>query len=225
MLLTPQHLSRRTFLLSSLGMITSAWTVRGDSLPDQMAQLSNALPHEVHAATLARPPIALCVTGRTQPTLAKQQGPFYSPKTPQRSVLVAANTPGTRLKLSGRVLTPDCQPVPGAALDFWQADAEGNYDNTGFHLRGHQQSERDGAYALETVKPAPYWAFPIHRTPHLHVKVHGKGMKRLTTQLYFPDEMEQNRSDHLFHPELLVDITTSSTRLIEARFDVVLERT
>jgi protocatechuate 3,4-dioxygenase beta subunit len=134
------------------------------------------------------------------------------------------DTPGTRLKLSGWVLTPDCQPVPGAVLDFWQADAEGNYDNTGFHLRGHQRTERNGVYTLDTVKPAPYWAFPIRRTPHLHVKVQAEGMQMLTTQLYFPDEMEHNRSDHLFHPELLVDISTSSTQRIEARFDIILER-
>jgi len=57
--------------------------------------------------------------------------------------------------------------VGGALLDFWQADAAGDYDNTGFRLRGHQFSGADGRFRLATVVPGLYPG----RTRHIHVKV------------------------------------------------------
>src|SRR3712207_6926313 len=46
-----------------------------------------------------------------------------------------------------------CRPVAGALLDFWQADARGEYDNSGFRLRGHQFADSRGRYRLRTVVP------------------------------------------------------------------------
>ncbi|MGA0955696.1 MAG: intradiol ring-cleavage dioxygenase, partial [Burkholderiaceae bacterium] len=42
------------------------------------------------------------------------------------------------------------------------------------------------------------------RTPHLHVKVQGKGRRVLTTQLYLPSH-PRNERDFLFDPRLIVN--------------------
>lgn len=146
-------------------------------------------------------------------TQAQTEGPFYTPNTPQRRSLREPGIPGTALTLSGVVLTPDCAPVAGALLDFWQADGEGTYDNRGFRLRGHQFTDASGRYQLETVLPGVYPG----RTRHIHVKVRGLRGRMLTTQIYFPGEAA-NARDRIFGRELLVRASDS-----DARFDFVIE--
>ena len=62
-------------------------------------------------------------------TLPQTAGPFYTPDTPERRSLLEPEMPGTRLIVSGYVYSTECQPIPGALLDFWQADDAGVYDN------------------------------------------------------------------------------------------------
>jgi protocatechuate 3,4-dioxygenase beta subunit len=107
--------------------------------------------------------------------------------------------PGTRLVVEGRVLRTDCQPIPGALLDFWQADDGGEYDNTGYRLRGHQLADDAGRYRLETILPGVYPG----RTRHIHVRVQSPGRPPLTTQLYFPGE-PGNAGDGIFNRALVV---------------------
>jgi len=122
---------------------------------------------------------------------------------------------GTRLVLTGAVVSRSCRPVAGARLEFWQADASGAYDNTGFRLRGHLFTDAQGRYQLETIVPAEYPG----RTPHIHVKVLPPAGAVLTTQLYLPDAA-RNASDSLYKPELTMRIDRSSSPLA-ARFDFV----
>lgn len=96
------------------------------------------------------------------------EGPYYSPNTPERNILFEEGMEGTKLILVGYVLDQDCNPLPNAWLDFWQADARGEYDNTGYRLRGHQFTDEQGRYYLETVLPGLYLSRPIE---HIHVKV------------------------------------------------------
>lgn len=86
-----------------------------------------------------------------------------------------------------------------ALLDFWHADEEGDYDNAGFRFRGHQFTDGEGRYRLETIVPGSYPG----RTRHIHVKLQARGGPVLTTQLYFPGEAGNSR-DGLFRPQLLV---------------------
>ena len=125
---------------------------------------------------------------------------------------------GTKIIVSGRVLSADCKPVVRALIDAWQADARGEYDNTGFTLRGHQFTDDGGRYQLETVMPGVYPG----RTRHIHVKVQAPGQPVLTTQLYFPGEA-QNRRDGLFDPALVVAVRDSTDGKV-AEFDFVLRR-
>src|SRR5438270_10637875 len=116
----------------------------------------------------------------TQLTPAQTEGPYFKPGSPARTSLIESGMAGTRLVLSGRVLTPACAPVAGATLDFWQADAAGSYDNSGYRLRGHQLTDAVGRYSLETILPGEYPG----RTEHIHVKLGAPGKAVLTTQLH-----------------------------------------
>jgi protocatechuate 3,4-dioxygenase beta subunit len=99
------------------------------------------------------------------------------------------------------VVDTRCRPIPRALLDFWQADANGDYDTEGYRLRGHQFTDRRGRYGLETIVPALYSG----RTRHIHVKAQRPGGDVLTTQLYFPGE-PSNRADPIFDAALLMDV-------------------
>jgi len=134
-------------------------------------------------------------------TLAQTEGPYFTRNSPERTSLLEPGMPGTRLVLTGYVLTTACQPVAGALLDFWQADDAGQYDNRGYRLRGHQFSDDAGRYQLETVMPGLYPG----RTRHLHMKVQAPNQRVLTTQTYFPGEA-RNRSDGTYRPELVMDV-------------------
>jgi protocatechuate 3,4-dioxygenase beta subunit len=103
--------------------------------------------------------------------------------------------------VTGRVLTVACQAVAGTVLDFWQADGTGNYDNRSYRLRGHQSTDGEGRYSLETVVPGEYSG----RTRHIHVKVQAGGGPGLTTQLYFPG-VSRNQQDSIFDPVLVMDL-------------------
>ena len=151
----------------------------------------------------------------TQLTPAQTEGPYFKPGSPARTSLIESGMAGTRLVLSGRVLTPACAPVAGATLDFWQADAAGSYDNSGYRLRGHQLTDAVGRYSLETILPGEYPG----RTEHIHVKLGAPGKAVLTTQLYFPD-VARNQQDSIFDPHLLVTMQNTASGK-SATFDFV----
>jgi len=159
------------------------------------------------------------------PTPRQTEGPYFSRASPLRQSLLDPGMAGTRLVLDGQVHGLDCQPLPGALLDFWQADGSGEYDNRGYRLRGHQFTDAQGRYRLETLLPGLYPG----RTRHIHVQVQAPGGPVLTTQLYFPGEA-QNRTDGIFSPLLLVAFAVpspaqaggQSTGPLQAGFDFVI---
>jgi protocatechuate 3,4-dioxygenase beta subunit len=151
------------------------------------------------------------------PTPAQTEGPYFTPNSPLRRSIVPAGAAGVRLTLTGRVLTTAGKPVARALIDFWQADAGGAYDNSGYRFRGHQLTDAKGRYALTTVVPGLYSG----RTKHIHVKVQPRGGSILTTQLYFPG-VARNRSDSIFQSALLVRNWRKVGARRAARFDFVL---
>jgi protocatechuate 3,4-dioxygenase beta subunit len=161
-------------------------------------------------------PTPACHDG-DEPTLPETEGPFFKPRSPQRSDLRDPSTQGRPVELSGYVLTRSCHRVAGALVDLWHADATGNYDNTGFRLRGHVFTDGDGHFVFRTILPGLYPG----RTRHYHVKIHSPGERSaLTTQFYFPEE-RRNRTDGLFRPELVMQ-TAKAENTVFAHFDVVL---
>lgn len=152
-----------------------------------------------------------------EPTVEQTEGPYFTPDSPERASLLEAGMGGTPLVVAGRVLTVGCRPVRRALLDFWQADADGEYDNEGFTLRGHQFTDARGRFSLETVVPGLYPG----RTRHIHVKVQAPDAPVLTTQLYFAGEA-QNDGDGLFVPSLAMAVRRRGDRQLGA-FDFVLD--
>jgi protocatechuate 3,4-dioxygenase beta subunit len=155
--------------------------------------------------------------GNEMPTLPQIEGPFFKPASPLRGDLREPGIAGRPIELAGYVLTRSCRPVAGALIELWHADEAGEYDNTGFRLRGHLFADAKGHYAFKTIQPGLYPG----RTRHFHVKVQAAAESPvLTTQLYFPDE-PRNREDDFFSPRLLMQMTASDD-VLRARFDVVL---
>jgi protocatechuate 3,4-dioxygenase beta subunit len=163
-------------------------------------------------------PTPACDDGDDDPTPAQTEGPYFKSSSPQRASLVEAGMAGTLLTVSGRVLTTACQAINAAKLDFWQADDRGNYDNAGFRLRGHQFTDAEGRFTLQTIVPGLYPG----RTRHIHVKVQAPNGPILTTQLYFPNE-PRNARDRIFAPALLMNVQDASGGRA-ATFDFVLAR-
>jgi hypothetical protein len=128
------------------------------------------------------------------------EGPFFSSGSPERTSIRDGD--GTDLVLTGTVLATDCRALANAKLDFWHADQDGDYDNSGYDFRGHQFTDAQGRYRLETIVPPRY----ASRTAHIHVKVQPEGGAVLTTQLYFPGESE-NEGDSLFDADCLMDVS------------------
>lgn len=150
-------------------------------------------------------------------TTSNAEGPFYTPNAPFKDVLVEPGMAGTRLLLTGRVLTTDCQPVAGALLDFWQTDNNGNYDNSGYSLRGKLYADAEGNYRLETIMPGLYPGRP----QHIHVKVSQPDGRVLTTQIYF-ENTPDNQSDSLYNPSLTASLSNAADGSQRATFDFVL---
>jgi protocatechuate 3,4-dioxygenase beta subunit len=150
-------------------------------------------------------------------TPRQTEGPFFKPDSPRRKSLIDQGMRGEQLGITGRILTTSCQPINGALIDFWHCDANGNYDNRGYRFRGHQFSDAQGNFSLETLLPGIYPG----RTRHIHVIVQAPNSRALTTQLYFPGEA-LNERDWIFNPVLLMDISSTGSRH-NARFDFVLD--
>jgi protocatechuate 3,4-dioxygenase beta subunit len=151
-----------------------------------------------------------------RPTIAETEGPYFKAGSPARTSLLQTGMRGTRLVLTGQVLTTSCRPVSGALLDFWQADASGAYDNSDHRLRGHQLTDANGRYALTTIVPGEYPG----RTQHIHVKVKAPGKPELTTQLYLPGA-PGNQRDAIFDPSLLMRVRDTGSGKA-ASFDFIL---
>jgi protocatechuate 3,4-dioxygenase beta subunit len=162
-------------------------------------------------------PTPACDDG-DDPTPAQTEGPYFTPDSPERASLLEAGIGGQRLVVAGTVLTTDCRPVQRALLDFWQADDAGEYDNQGYRLRGHQFSDAEGGWRLETVVPGIYTG----RTRHIHVKVQAPDGPVLTTQLYFPGEPDNDR-DGIFQPELVLSDVRDRGDNRQGSFTFVLE--
>jgi protocatechuate 3,4-dioxygenase beta subunit len=168
---------------------------------------------------------ALRNPGGPEPTPWQEEGPFYRLFSTARPSLREPGLAGTALELTGRVLDKKGKPLANALLDFWQCDDAGVYDTRGLRLRGHQFTDAEGRYRLETIAPGRYPG----RTRHIHVKLQPIGadlpaapsMLNLTTQVYFPGD-EGNAKDDLFDPALVVAMDQAGAGQL-ARFDFVLD--
>jgi len=108
----------------------------------------------------------------------------------------AVGTPGL-LRVSGRVSDGRGDSVPDALVETWQADGAGLLGTAGFRGFARCPTDREGRYAISTVKPGVIRAEDgLVHAPHLAVSVFARGLlKRVVTRIYFPDEEAANRAD------------------------------
>lgn len=95
-----------------------------------------------------------------------------------------------------------CTPLPGAVVDVWQCDAEGEYSGfqdtmgAGFDtrglkfLRGYQTSDANGVARFVTIYPGWYRG----RAVHIHFKIRvpradASDHYEFTSQLFFPEQL------------------------------------
>jgi len=113
-------------------------------------------------------------------------GPFYRPDAPLTDNLIKKHHKGTPVTIKGVVCQPDCTtPLRNAMIETWQCNAEGEYDNEEFHLRGRQFTNMDGEYAFQTILPGKYLNGRLYRPAHIHFRVTALGYKELISQVYF----------------------------------------
>jgi hydroxyquinol 1,2-dioxygenase len=142
----------------------------------------------------------------TKATDSTVLGPFHMVASPRRELgdtinLVATSEPCV---VTGRVLSLDGSPLPGALVDVWQADDHGFYDvqQPGTQPQGNGRGlftcDDDGRFWFRTVTPSPY---PIptdgpvgrlltatgrhpYRPAHIHFIVAADGHLPVTTHIF-----------------------------------------
>jgi len=97
---------------------------------------------------------------------------------------------GERVTIEGRVLDGNGKPVDDAAVEIWQADAQGRYGTKRFRGFGRSATDARGRFRFTTIKPGrvpgPDGAL---QAPHIAVNVFMRGqLKQLVTRIYFPDD-------------------------------------
>lgn len=119
---------------------------------------------------------------------------------------VVPGTTGERIRVTGRILDGEGEPVSDALVELWQADARGRYRHPldddesrdseaafrGFARSGTGAS-KDHSFALHTIKPG---ATSDGQAPHLTLIVFMRGgLNHVYTRVYFDDEGAANASD------------------------------
>lgn len=138
------------------------------------------------------------------PNLCEIEG-IYA-EDPGRRIL-ADETPGERIRLSGCIYDADGAPLLDAVVESWQADADGIYPSpadgrapaaAGFGGWGRAACDFDsGEFVFETIKPGCVpWPDGRPQAPHVTLWIVARGINiGLHTRLYFDDEAEANAVD------------------------------
>ena len=145
-------------------------------------------------------------------------GPFFREAAPEISLggSLARTADGPEIVVFGQVTDPAGEPIPGAEIDMWQANADGMYDLQAhdpsvMDMRGRLRCDAEGRFHVRTVKPVGY-SIPTdgpvgelvrrqarHGYPpaHIHFLVPAPGYRELVTALYLADD-EHVDSDTVF---------------------------
>ncbi len=139
----------------------------------------------------------------TDPTVL---GPFHVVESPVREfgAEISAESTGEACLVHGTVSSPTGEPIAGATVDVWQANAEGFYDvqqpgvQTVGNGRGLFTTDSEGRFAFTSVVPS-YYPIPTdgpvgilleatkrhpNRPAHIHFLVKAAGFTELTTHIF-----------------------------------------
>ncbi len=141
--------------------------------------------------------------GATEATVL---GPFFAHGAKEygygADLRVGATMKGEDTWISGSVLGVNGKPIPNAALDIWQAKADGIYDvqdpDAEFELRGRIKANAKGEYAFKSYKPK-FYSIPVDgpvgalmekmkrhpmRPAHMHAIVSAPGYQQVITHVF-----------------------------------------
>jgi protocatechuate 3,4-dioxygenase, beta subunit len=149
---------------------------------------------------------------------------------------------GQVIHVAGRILNQQGEPLRGACVELWQANAAGRYSHPSdpnpapldpdFQGYGLQVTDREGRFRFTTIKPGPYPFDGGMRAPHLHFQVTGRAERRVTQMLFAGETL--NGQDQVLQSvprrreSLVADLLPAppdedpATRLV--RWDIVLRR-
>ena len=183
------HPTRRRFL--ELSGLMSAAVVLADL----------AFPARLAAVGQAAAPAGPCTDAPLTPSA--QAVPGFRPGSPARVSLREAGGNGDAFTLSGSVIGLRCGRIKDARVDVWHADPNGVYDAAGWRFRGHQLTDAEGRYRLESTVPGTARG----AARRLNVRVTPPGNAALTTTLFFPDDGNRMK-DKGFRQELVMKPAT-----------------
>ncbi len=131
------------------------------------------------------------------------EGPYYKDEKLNR-IDITEGKNGTPIDYFFTVEDKDCRPIPGAIIDIWQCDANGQYsdfktENTinETWLRGYQKTDKIGTCRFTSIFPGWYTG----RVTHLHAKVKINADTLLTTNFFFPKEIEDEIYKNALYPK------------------------
>jgi catechol 1,2-dioxygenase len=178
------------------------------------------------------------------------EGPYYVPGSPvletPATVHMREGEQGTPLKFSGHFSDTNGNPIQGASIEIWHADAAGFYSQYAPGLpewlfRADVRADASGYFEINTMRPAPYQiptdgacgqliaaaGWHAWRPAHIHIKVSAPGFQSVTQQLYFPgdphnadDIASAVKEELMLHPSRRSDGVDGE----EAEYDYVLAR-
>ena len=112
-----------------------------------------------------------------------------------------------KIRIVGRLLDGDGQPINDGLIELWQANPAGRYDHPeddqdkplteGFKGFGRCATAEDGSFSFTTLKPGPVPGLGnTLQAPHICVGIFARGvLKRMVTRIYFEDETGANADD------------------------------
>jgi protocatechuate 3,4-dioxygenase beta subunit len=139
-------------------------------------------------------------------TAQQVEGPFYNydlPKVHDTDLvrLLAGDAPavGQVTHVFGTAQSWSGRPVKDALIEIWQCDANGRYHHPDDHEQrpldvrfqgyGRTMTDASGGFRFRTIRPVAYAIGNGEmRTPHIHLALSTRGVRRLTTQLYVEGE-------------------------------------
>jgi protocatechuate 3,4-dioxygenase, beta subunit len=163
--------------------------------------------HTAYASTVRRAPSRPLIP--LAQSLSELTGPVYGRDEIQpldndltKNAVNTGEPLGERIIVTGRRLDDRGEPIAGALIEVWQANAAGRYRHKvdqhdapldpNFQGAGRLLTDEKGVYRFTTIRPGAYpWRnhFNAWRPPHIHFSVCGLNfMQRLVTQMYFPGD-------------------------------------
>lgn len=196
--------------LAGLQFLTKTGQISTERRPEFIL-LSDVLGLSMMVVSLSQARESKSIEGATEATV---EGPFYWPGAPEVELggNIAEGVIGEPAYYTGLVTDVAGKPLPGALLDLWSGNGEGNYDvqlssEPTMQARGKIRTDALGRYRFWSIRPT-YYPIPsdgpvgdlmrathrsINRPGHIHMMVSAEGHVPVTTHLFVADSPYLNQ--------------------------------